>query len=473
MLKKEQLIDFTKLGFTRLGEWAPKDTADIASSRIGVGFETLDRFMFNPEKVYPHLAKLGAKWARVQTGWSRCETQLGVYDFAWLDEVVDKLLAAGVNTLFSVTYGNQLYMKSAGHVSAVGCVPLYYGDEVREAWLRYTEALTAHFKDRVKFWEIWNEPNIAPFWHPNEPSGKDYAELVKITGSVVRKAVPEAKIIGVSTCGLSPRFMEEALRAGLADSIDICAFHPYQPVPEDNLQNMHDGMRRLLDLHSNGRHIPIWQGENGCPSQLDSHEVFHLYNMDEIVHAKWVARRVLIDLKIDFGRSFYFHIADLMDVPYRLSDGKPGKPLMMGLLRGKTYEPKVGFDVFRRICSLFDDHSQRAELFYNFFHVNAEKPLNSGLMAAPVGATFIRNQSPMLAYWLSEDPQQRSAAGEIEIAFWWDMNLKLEKPVLLDLMTGQYYDVADLAKPFKGGLRFHLPLADYPLVLTDKSVLAG
>jgi hypothetical protein len=55
-----------------LGKVRPRSAAEIAASPLGVGFETLDRKMFDPEPVYPFLAELGAKWARVQTGWCRC-----------------------------------------------------------------------------------------------------------------------------------------------------------------------------------------------------------------------------------------------------------------------------------------------------------------------------------------------------------------------------------------------------------------
>jgi hypothetical protein len=455
-----------------LGSFQPRPTAQIAASAIGVGFETLDRFMFDPNPVYPRLAQLGAKHARVQTGWCRCETTKGLYDFAWLDDVVDKLLAAGVQPFFSVSYGNQLYM-NVPHVSAVGCVPLYYGDEAKAAWLRYVRALAAHFQSRITHWEIWNEPNIAPFWSPREPNPQDYAELVRLTAGPIRDVIPQAKIIGISTCGIAPRFMEDALAAGLADSIDIAAFHPYQAVPETNLQNMHDAIRRLLDRFSPHKRIPIWQGENGCPSDPASHEVFPLYHIDETIQAKWVARRALIDRKIGFDRSFYFHITDLVDVPYRQSDGKPGKPILMGLLRGKTYEPKPAFHVLQRICSLFDDDTKRAELFCHFFHPEPQKPAQSGILSAPIAATFIRNRAPLFAYWLSEDPQQELPATTIELATWWDSSLNFTSTVLLDLLTGHYHDAAPLATPFKGGLRFRLPLTDYPLVLTDASVLTS
>ncbi len=462
-----------------IGELAtPHSTAQIASSRIGVGFETLDRFMFDPERTYPHLAVLGAKWARVQTGWSRCETVKGVYDFAWLDVIVDKLRAIGVQPFFSITFGNQLYMPDAPHESAVGYAPLYYGDEVREAWLAYVRALSAHFRGRVDHWEVWNEPNIPQFWHPRKPCGREYAELVRITADAVRSAIPAAIIIGGAMSKLDPHFLEESLKAGMAGDIDVFSFHPYQLVPEHNLQNMYDLVRRLLDRYGKGRRIAIWQGENGCPSQTAGHndDWLGVYDMDQVTQAKWIARRILIDLKIGFDLALYFHAVDLMDRPYRQAGNKINKPVMMGLLHGKRYEPKYSFEVLRRICSLFDGESERRELYTRFAEVDNQKPCQSGLLASVQCASFARRGAPLFAYWLSEDPQQKIQPVEIDLTVWWDSDLRMDRPVFLDLLTGRVHDAAARGEDFVldgavVGRRFRLPLTDYPLVLTDASLL--
>jgi hypothetical protein len=51
-------------GLELLGKVRPQPSLAIAASPLGVGFETLDRKMFDPERTYPHLAQLGIKWDR-------------------------------------------------------------------------------------------------------------------------------------------------------------------------------------------------------------------------------------------------------------------------------------------------------------------------------------------------------------------------------------------------------------------------
>ena len=48
-------------GFEKIGCIEPKCAADVAFSRLGLGFEKLDRGAFDPEKAYDKVAALGVK----------------------------------------------------------------------------------------------------------------------------------------------------------------------------------------------------------------------------------------------------------------------------------------------------------------------------------------------------------------------------------------------------------------------------
>lgn len=453
----------------------------VIASRLGVGFETLDRDLFDPERVYPLLAQLGVGWARVQSGWSKCEKSPGVYDFAWLDDIIDKLAAAGVSTLLSLTFGNVLYTTDAPHESAVGYVPVNYSDDVVDAWCRYVGALATHLRGRVSHWEVWNEPNIPQFWMPAQENGAAYARLAALTAAAVREVDPDVVIVGGALSRVDPIFLEEALQAGLADTIDVLTFHPYQPVPEHNLRTMHDLVRRLLDRYSPPGSVEIWQGEAGCPSQAFGHndDWLGLYDIDEDVQARWVARRVFADLGVGFVRSFYFHAVDLMAKAYRQSDGGERPPVMMGLIRGDSYEPKKAFEVLQRVAFFVDDSSERRELLSMFREVDEQHPEQTGMLSAPVCASFARAGHPVFAYWLSEDPQQRSAPREVQVQVWWDNDLTLDRPVLVDMLTGAVHVIEpmpldeQLAFDAILGVRFTVPISDYPLVLTDASAVPG
>ena len=176
-----------------LGSLKVRSSNQIKQSRFSIGFECLDRKYFDLDRVYDKLAKTGVKYARCQTGWNRCETKKGVYDFAWLDSVVDNLRARGIEPWFNVGFGDKLYMPDAPE-AAVGYCPINYGAEALEAWKNYIGALAKHFKGRVAGYELWNEPNIRNFWAPKKPDPKEYAKFVNITAQEILKEDATAKI---------------------------------------------------------------------------------------------------------------------------------------------------------------------------------------------------------------------------------------------------------------------------------------
>ncbi|MBO5270924.1 MAG: glycoside hydrolase, partial [Clostridia bacterium] len=56
-----------------------RTAAEVQKTRLGIGFEKLDRAVFDPEKAYDKIAAIGVKWARIQSGWARTEKTPGVY----------------------------------------------------------------------------------------------------------------------------------------------------------------------------------------------------------------------------------------------------------------------------------------------------------------------------------------------------------------------------------------------------------
>jgi len=75
----------------KIGKLKARHSKEIKNSKMSIGFESLDRGMFNPEPCYDKVGELGVKFARCQTGWCLCEKAKVVYDFQWLDGAVYEL----------------------------------------------------------------------------------------------------------------------------------------------------------------------------------------------------------------------------------------------------------------------------------------------------------------------------------------------------------------------------------------------
>lgn len=440
-----------------------RTSKEIGASRLSVGFETLDREMFDPERTYPYLGKLGVKWARCQTGWARTETEKGRYDFRWLDRVVDSLLASGIQPWFNLGYGNTLYTPGAPHPSAVGWVPLNSA-EARQAWVQYVETIGRRYAGRVKHWEIWNEPNIPSFWQPDKPAPERYVELVRLTAPVLRRVVPGCVLIGGALAGFPAlEYLEACCEAGLLEFVDKVSYHPYRPIPEENYEADVKAFRGTIERYRKG--VGIWQGENGAPSTNDSIGALGQYEWDETRQAKWLLRRVLSDLALDVELTSYFHAVDLAN--YVRHTGPTGRINTKGLLRAPEYTPKLAYYAYRNVCALFD-----AETGIESGLLIRVEQLTAGLEPLAVRtATWRRGRSPVYAWWYPADLQKGFVSGRCRLVVWMPKQIELSQLVLVDLLHGELMVPQKMVRTGQRIVLENAPVRDYPLVLTDRAVV--
>lgn len=446
---------------TPLGKLVTKPAAAIESSRFSVGVETLDRGMWNFEANLPNIAKLGAKWARVQTGWGKCEQTKGVYDLAWLDAIVDPLLAAGVRPWFNVGYGNKLYLPDAPHPTAVGWTPIRDA-AARDAWAAFCGALAAHFKGRVDHFEIWNEPDISAFWTPYESSGSDYADLVKLSATALKTASPEAQVVGGAVAtALRPRgfaFIEEAFEHGLGDHIDAFSYHLYQATPDRWYVQQLPTLKALVHRYRPG--LPLWQGESGAPSQAQEGQALSQYEWDEPKQAKWFLRRTMVDLAGDAVLISFFHAADFEF--YIVKDRYVEKHYYFGLL-GEHSRPKPAFWSCAAISTVFAGEPQQCD------EINCEWTLSEPQgELEPMWFGFETAYGPLVAYWQPHDMMQPLAPQTANLALWMPRRLCFTEPVLIDPVGLQVYPL-DAPEAKDGFRKLSLPLVDWPLWIVEKS----
>nr|HPM83193.1 beta-galactosidase [Candidatus Anammoximicrobium sp.] len=161
-----QMLDWTdsrvqttlKTGWKGLGTIQPRSVSEIdAGQNWALGCETLCRDYIYWDTYKDYVAPLGIKTIRLQGGWAKTEKVPGVYDFAWLDYVIDDALSKGLEIWLETDYGNPIY-------EGAGTADLGAGFPTSEvglaAWDRWVEAMATRYKDKVKKWAMWNEPDI-------------------------------------------------------------------------------------------------------------------------------------------------------------------------------------------------------------------------------------------------------------------------------------------------------------------------
>lgn len=319
--------------------------------------------------------------------------------------------------------------------------------------------IAGHFAGRVKRWEIWNEPSGRTFWRPRQPDAASYVELVKLTAPIVRRRIPDATIVGLALAGCNVKYAGEALKAGLAEHVDRISFHPYSPLPE-SAEPFVAKMREMLGDRS--RSVKLWQGECGCPSDPNTKHGTDREGQkwSEPLQAKWLLRRILTDLRADLDLTSYFTTVDLTH--YNWGNSPSDDAQSYSVLRGSDYTPKLSYYAYQSLCTLLD---ARSKLDPRLEAVTAGEQDESDRMAG-----FTRCGRALYAYWLATDVREPLPPRTATFRFPTPAYATIERPVLVDPFSQRVYRVRGKAE--SGMLTVAgLPKLDYPLIVTDRSVV--
>ncbi len=158
----------------------------------------------------------------------------------------------------------------------------------------FVSALVSRYKGRIRYYQLWNEPNIYPEWGNYAISPEDYTRLLCIAADAARAADPNVVIINgamASTIVLDPAaeppgnalndllFMQRMYDAGAADCFDIVAMQGYGlwSGPTDRRMNprvlnfSRPLFMRDLMVANGDAHKPIWISEmnwNAVPDDV-------------------------------------------------------------------------------------------------------------------------------------------------------------------------------------------------------------
>ena len=203
-------------------------------------------------KEFKLMRSAGINWVRTDFDWLRIQSAKGAeWNFKRLDELIALAKKSGMNVLPILDYDVPWATPAWKHL---------------DLWREYVRRTVTHFQKDLRYWEIWNEENLASMWR-DRPNAARYAELLKASYLEIKKIDPTLQVLYGGTAGIPMPFIEESLKAGAASGFDIMNIHPYRKdnVPEDALvKDIHD-LRALLAKYGAGSK-PLWITEIGWPT---------------------------------------------------------------------------------------------------------------------------------------------------------------------------------------------------------------
>ena len=457
-----------------IGKVKPIHSSQVKFSKCGIGFEKLDRCVFDPSKAYDKVAATGVKWIRLQSGWARTEKQKGVYDFSWLDDIIDNLVTRGLQPWLCLCYGNGVYDDDAKKVfGAVGCPPIKT-EEQKTAWHNYVVALVKRYHGRCQWYEVWNEPDGQWCWK-HGVNATEYGQFVIDTSKAIREADADAKVIFGSFCHRSLDWLTELLESGAANYADALTYHAYDPFEEQSYERVR-AIRSLC--HAYNPNLKIIQGETGTQSRSDGAGALHGGAWTPLKQAKYLARHAIADFINDVMFTSYFSCMDMIEA-LNGTVGDKSTYLDYGYfgVLGATfnedgvatgeYTPKPSYYALQTIASIFKEEFSLAELPILSCPTisNRIMRVNDKFTDGIYSQGFRKpNGSYAFAYWKASELLTTSYESTITI----EVAAMPEKMELIDLVDGTIYEIPEKQIETQGKYRklLNIPLRDYPLLLT-------
>jgi hypothetical protein len=250
------------------------------------------------EEIVRLAAEAGFKWLRQEFPWQDIEIHAKgdfedrrnqPYRSAWdkYDQIVALAEKYGMGLIVRVSTP-PVWSRARGDEVGTFAPPDNYAD-----FGDFVRVLVVRYNGRIRYYQLWNEPNIYPEWGSYPISPEQYTELLKVGATQAREADPGVVIIAgalASTIALQPAaappgnalndllFLQRMYDAGAAPYFDIMAMQDYGLWSGPTDRRMHPRVMnfgrpqfvRDLMVANGDAGKPIWISEMGWNAVPDA-----------------------------------------------------------------------------------------------------------------------------------------------------------------------------------------------------------
>ncbi len=213
---------------------------------------------YTPEKVEQAarlMKEAGVGFVRLDFLWDDVQPAKDRWNFEKYDRLVEVLSKNGIKILGLLNYNTA-----------------WGGDNWNSApdadlFAVYAKAMVSRYKNKVKYWEVWNEPNQDIYWVPQDGM-KAYTALLKKTYPLIKAEDPSAVVLLGGLSGDAALSLNEVYAHGGRNSFDVVNFHPFEnpldPEAISKMKKTYEAVYHTMEKNQDGKK-PIWLTEIGCP----------------------------------------------------------------------------------------------------------------------------------------------------------------------------------------------------------------
>ncbi len=249
----------------------PDAGAHRSEFTFGVTVEQLALSGAAQRSALQRLRATGVQWVRQRFDWGLLEPAPGVFDWTAADRWFTGVAASGLAPM-AVLDGSPAWARAPQDQlpPAVSTAP---PADVAD-FARLAGAFAARYGPQLRYYQIWDEPNIAPHWgrRPIEPVA--YARLLRAAAAAIRQADGDSYLLAAALAPTVDRghlaidegwFLQRLIAAGGLAVVDAVAVQPFgfgdAPAAQSNAQRLNfrraEEVRRTLVDTGLGE-LPIW-----------------------------------------------------------------------------------------------------------------------------------------------------------------------------------------------------------------------
>jgi hypothetical protein len=323
----------------------------------------------------PHLNDLGVGWARAVAVWSTVEPANGSFDWTDLDAQINASYGGGRRQVLVMVRNNPAWAATSRCKINT--------DAERQNLADFMTALVTRYKDRVSYWQLYNEMNntseafdrqydlggcfgTASGATPTQSGRDSYARMLETVGAAIHDADANAQVVSGAvmsgnffgpmcpTCLFDIDFAQGMLntlkKRGSLDQLDVLAVHfyssqhdGYDPYGPDLLGRVTKLRQDMRDAGLSERRVmPIMVDEGSYTGTIgrstsDPNDAFNRAQQNYVVKA--LARAAAADVVY-----FWFWLTDI-------GGGGLGSDNAYGLLTTDG-TPKPSYTTFRYFTSI-------------------------------------------------------------------------------------------------------------------------
>jgi hypothetical protein len=315
--------------------------------------------LYPPERLERSLsamAEAGIGWVRLNWAWKDIQPQEHILDYAHLDDIARIAAEHQIEILpilmtvpaWSSTAPDEL-KAARGSLSPVD---RYQPADIND-WLAYVRNAVERYdgdgiddapgSPRMDYWEVWNEPNISPFWPP-APSAAEYLAFLMATHQAIREADPTVKVIlgGLANAGFNgdgSSYLQDLYELGAAPYFDVVSIHIYS-YPEHGagpVLSIVERVRALMDTNGDtGK--PLWLTEIGWS---DAPNAWGAPTVSQDTMATYVSDVLSAPLPVDL--IFWYNFRNIFPNSTEVEHN-------FGLIHA-DYTPKPAFEAYARFSA--------------------------------------------------------------------------------------------------------------------------